>query len=106
CSIWPIPVRTITASITPSMAAITRNQRRSVLTITGSEIRPAAPSLLNWLANVPPAHEQHKIEEQPTCEEQPHRAGRNNQGSTGTIFESFMGCSASGAGCYALWFAR
>src|SRR5208282_474272 len=90
CSICPMPVRTITASITPSIAAMTRNHRRSVLTMTGSEIRPAAASLLNWLANVPPAHEQHKIEEQPACEEQTHRAGCNHKGSAGTIFESLL----------------
>src|SRR5208282_2259931 len=101
-----MPVRTITASITPSMAAMTRNQRRSVLTMTVSGIRLAAPSLLNWLANVPSAHEQHKIEKQPPCEEQTHRAGGNNQGAAGTIFESFVGRSASGTGCHALWVAR
>src|ERR1022692_1326028 len=101
-----MPVRTITASITPSMAAMATNQRRSVLTMTGSETRPAASSLLNWSANVPPAHEQHEIKEQPTYEEQPNRAGCNHQGSTGTIFESLFGRSASGAGRHALCFAR
>src|SRR5271165_4568497 len=100
-----MPVRTITASITPSIAAITRNQRRSVLTMTVSGIRPAAPTLLNWLANVPPAHEQHKIEEQPTCEEQSYRAGCNNQGSARTVSESLFSRSASGARRYALRFA-
>src|ERR1017187_1042868 len=101
-----MPVRTITASITPSMAAMARNQRRSVVTMTGSEIRPAAPSLLSWLANVPPAHEQHEIKEQPPCEKQPHRTGCNNQGCTGTIFELFIGRNASGAARQALCVSR
>src|SRR5271168_399123 len=83
CNICETPVSTITASITPSMAAMTNNQRRSVLSMTRSETRPEAPSTLNWLANVPPSHEQHEVKEQPACKQQPDRRRRNNQGPAG-----------------------
>src|SRR5271165_2390944 len=106
CSICETPVSTITASITPSMPAMPKSQRRSVLSMTRSETSPAAFSLLNWLANGPPAHEQHEIKKQPTCKEQPDRKCSNDQGSAGTIRQGCHGRFARDAGGYALWFAR
>src|SRR5271163_2324419 len=106
CNICETPVRTITASITPSMPAMTKSQRRSVLSMTRSETSPSAFSLFSWLANGPPAHEQHEIKKQPTCKEQPDRKCSNNQGSARTICQGRHGRFARDRGGYALWLAR
>src|SRR5271154_3592789 len=106
CNICETPVSTITASITPSMPAMTKSQQRSVLSMTRSETSPAAFSLLSWLANGPPAHEQHEIKKQPTCKEQPDRKCSNDQGSAGTICQGRHGRFARDTGGYALWLAR
>ena len=87
-----IPVTTITATITPSIAAIMQNQRRSVAVIMLSE-RSTGLGLRSELANVSSPHEKNEVKEQPADEEKTNRKAGQNQRSIWSFFDWLLNTS-------------